>query len=108
MQDNQLVLGGQIARISDTQYSPAGVPITRLLLEHRSTQLEAGFPRTAQCRILVLVCGVDLHRKLHQFEVDQAIRVSGFISRANNRQGEARLVLHAAHIESNHCSTNND
>lgn len=102
MQDNQLVLSGQIARISKTRYSPAGVPITRLVLEHRSTQLEAGHPRIAHCRITVLICGADMHRQLHELQVDLEIRVSGFISRANNRQGEARLVLHAAHIEHLH------
>lgn len=102
MHDNQLILSGQITRIGDTRYSPTGVPITNLVLEHHSTQIEAGHPRTAQCRITVLVCGTDLHRQLRDLQIDHAIRVNGFISRANNRQGEARLVLHAAHIERLH------
>jgi len=100
MQDNQLVLSGRISRMGERYYSPAGVPITRLVLEHCSTQVEAGHPRTAQCRIAVVVCGNELHRELQQLQTDHTIRVSGFISRANNRQGEARLVLHAAQIES--------
>ena len=96
--DNQLVLGGQITRISETRRSPAGIPITRLVLEHRSVQYEANHPRKAQCRITVMVCGAELHRDLARLQVDQQVCVSGFISRANNRQGEARLVLHAVSI----------
>jgi primosomal replication protein N len=99
MHDNQLVLSGRISRISERRYSPVGVPITQLVLEHHSTQFEAGYSRTAQCRIAVLICGTELHQQLHTLQVDHTIRVQGFISRANNRQGEARLVLHAAHIE---------
>ena len=97
--ENQLVLGGHITRISETRRSPAGIPITRMVLEHRSIQYEANHPRQAQCRITVMVCGDELHRNLARMRADQEVCVCGFISRANNRQGEARLVLHAVSIE---------
>lgn len=99
--DNQLVLGGHITAIRATRKSPAGIPITQLTLEHRSTQQEASYPRLAQCRIKVMVCGKQLHQNLPALAVGQQVRISGFISRANNRQGEAQLVLHAVNIEPN-------
>lgn len=97
--DNRLVLGGVIARIDDTRYSPAGIPITRFVLDHRSAQREAGQPREARCRLLVMACGTELQIVVPRLTVGGTVRVSGFLARADNRKGESRLVLHADRIE---------
>jgi primosomal replication protein N len=97
--DNCLVLAGRIAKREQTRYSPAGLPITRLILEHLSKQTEAGFEREVRCRIPVVVCGEPLHREIDALLVDTAIRVTGFISRISHRHSESRLVLHAERIE---------
>ncbi len=97
--DNCLIIVGQLVGTRETRTSPAGVPINRFLLEHHSEQREAGLPREACCRIPVMACGDALARIASQLAPGARIRVRGFVSRANHREGEYRLVLHAAHID---------
>ena len=80
------MIAGCVVGPCEIRTSPAGVPIGRFLLEHRSSQMEAGLAREVYCRIPVVACGAP-------------VRVHGFVGRANNREGEYRLVLHAAQIE---------
>jgi len=97
--DNCLIIAGCVTRPSETRYSPAGLPIVRFVLEHHSRQIEAGIPRQARCRIVVLACGKRLAEAAGQLAPGSLIKVRGFISRANHRRGEARLILHAQCIE---------
>jgi primosomal replication protein N len=96
---NRLELDGSVVRTPDTRYSPAGIPITRFVLEHRSRQAEAGLEREVYCRIGVVACGEALAAKAKAPGTGDRVRVSGFIERNTNRQGEPRLVLHAVEIE---------
>jgi primosomal replication protein N len=97
--DNCLIIAGQLAGSCEIRTTPAGVPIGRFLLEHFSGQQEAGLPREARCRIPVMACGEALVRLARRLAPGARVRVQGFISRANHREGEYRLVLHAARID---------
>ena len=97
--DNCLIIVGQMAGACETRMTPAGVPISRFLLEHQSGQIEAGVPRLAQCRIPVLACGEALAGMAGQLLPGGSLRVQGFVSRVNYREGEYRLALHAARID---------
>ncbi|MDG4556349.1 MAG: primosomal replication protein N [Candidatus Contendobacter sp.] len=97
--DNCLIIVGQLTGACETRITPAGVPISRFLLEHRSEQREAGLPREARCRIPVVACGDALADIARRLAPDARVRVRGFVSRANHREGEYRLVLHAARID---------
>jgi len=96
---NCLIITGRVAAPCEMRTSPAGVPIGRFLLEHHSRQVEAGFSREVRCRIPVIVCGEPLARTAGQLLPGMQVRVQGFVSRDNPREGEYRLVLHAAHID---------
>lgn len=100
--DNRILLGGVIVRVDETRYSPAGVPITRLILDHRSVQQEADLPREARCRLPVMICGQALQPLLQSLSPGHGIRVRGFLARADHRRGESQLVLHATEIEPLH------
>jgi primosomal replication protein N len=97
--ENRLVLGGVVTRVDPCRFSPTGIPIVRLMLEHRSAQREAGQPREARCRLPVMACGDELLATAHRIVIGQTIRVHGFLARASHRQGEDTLVLHAEHID---------
>jgi primosomal replication protein N len=97
--DNCLVIAGHTVGPSRTRYSPAGLPIAYFTLEHHSWQSEADIPREVRCRIQVLAGGKTLAPAAEKLKPGSWVRVRGFISRANNRQGEARLVLHAEQIK---------
>ncbi|MDQ2695718.1 MAG: primosomal replication protein N [Pseudomonadota bacterium] len=97
--DNRLIIAGRVVEREQTRYSPAGLPIVRLVLDHQSRQIEAGYPREARCRIAVLACGEALARAAGGLAPGALVRVRGFLSRADARRGEARLVVHAELIE---------
>ena len=97
--DNYLIIVGQLAGVCEIRVTPAGVPIGRFLLEHHSDQQEAGMSREARCRIPVMACGDALARIASRLTPGAHVRVQGFVSRANHREGEYRLVLHAARID---------
>ena len=94
-----LIIAGRVVGPCETRTSPAGIPISRFLLEHQSGQVEAGVPREARCRLPVVACGEPLVRAARGLPPGAWVRVRGFVSRANHREGEYRLVLHAAHID---------
>jgi primosomal replication protein N len=96
---NQLVLSGVVCKAPETRYNPAGIPLTRLSVEHRSRQIEAGLEREAYCRIVVIATGQELSKKAQALSQGQAVKVAGFISRADSRQGQAMLVLHAQALQ---------
>lgn len=100
--DNCLVLAGRVAVPGRMRYSPAGLPMVRFVLEHESQRREAGIARRVRCRVLVLACGEALALLAGRLAADTRIRVRGFLSRADYRQGAARLVLHAEQIETEH------
>lgn len=97
--DNYLVIAGRMAGSSEIRYSPAGLPILRFVLQHQSQRLEANIPREVRCRISVMACGKALVEDAKQLSTGTLVRVRGFISRANYRQEDIRLVLHAERIE---------
>jgi primosomal replication protein N len=98
--DNCLVISGTLGDIPETRKSPAGIPITRFTLRHESIQQEASMPRQVICNIAVIASGTELLESCKVLQSGQQLRISGFLSRANNRQGEHRLILHAERIES--------
>lgn len=97
--ENRLQIAGIVGNSPEVRYSPAGIPIARFTLKHQSLQEEAGMTRQVVCNIGVVVSGEPQQQLVKQLETGEGIRVSGFLARANNRQGEYRLILHADRIE---------
>lgn len=93
------MIAGIVGNDPDIRYSPAGIAIARFTLKHRSEQTEAGMKRQVLCNIGVIAGGSELQRTVQQLKTGEGIRVSGFLARANNRQGESRLILHAEQID---------
>jgi len=100
-----LVIAGQVSRAPQLRRSPAGIPIARFVIHHRSRQRAAGRERDAVCTIQVVASGPALQAQIGRLAVGSEVRVTGFISRADNRQGEHRLVVHADALEILHSGT---
>ena len=98
-QDNRLVLGGVVNKTPQLRHTPAGIPVMRFSLRHESLQQEAGLKRQVICQIGVVASGEALQQAVLPLQAGDGIRVSGFMARANNRDGEYRLILHADTIE---------
>ena len=99
MQDNRLVLAGVVKKTPKSHHTPVGIPVVRFTLSHQSMQREGGMQRQAVCQIGVVATGDALYQASQGLAAGDGVRVSGFLARANNRDGEFRLILHAQQIE---------
>ena len=93
------MLAGTICKAPETRHTPAGIPLTRFTIEHRSCQQEADMEREAYCKIIVIAAGKKMAKQVECLSEGLSVVVSGFISRADNRQGSAKIVLHAQQIQ---------
>lgn len=82
-----------------TRNSPAGIPMTRFTLEHRSQQVEATLPRESFFRLVVVVAGAALKQVAEGLQCGDEVCVEGFLSRMSYRDDEARIALHAETIK---------
>ena len=80
------------------RYTPAGVPLLNLTLQHESTLVEAKLPRVVQATVDAVVLG-EVAREMDRLMVGQVITVTGFL--ANRSQRSTRVVLHVNEFESN-------
>lgn len=82
-----------------TRHSPAGIPLTRFVVEHESRQIEAGMMRQVRCRLQVVAAGEALQAQVSALAEGAKVSLTGFLNRAGYRSDEASLVLHAQSIE---------
>jgi len=97
--ENQLVLSGQLHRVAELRVTPAGIPIARFVLAHRSRRTEAGQLRDVECRLTVVASGEKLTAGLAQLPAGSWLKVTGFLSRAGYRSPDLRVELHALDIQ---------
>ncbi|GFN46128.1 primosomal replication protein N [Candidatus Regiella insecticola] len=96
---NQMTLSGSVRKTPICKVSPSGIPHCQFVLEHRSSQQEAGLARTTWCHMPVVVSGHKLQTLTHSITVGSLLTVQGFISCHQGRNGLNKLVLHAEKIE---------
>ena len=92
---NQLVLTATIAEVKALRYTPSGVPVQDLVLDHESQMLEAGQVRQVRATMRAVAFGAVAERVGRQ-EVGSRWRFEGFV--ANQRNGKA-LVLHVQEFQ---------
>lgn len=90
-----------MCRAASLTESPAGISHCEFVLEHQSTQMEAGLPRKAYCRIQVVFSGEGSHQFTRELTLGVQVRATGFICRHQTRSGVGKLVLHAQQLELN-------
>lgn len=96
---NSLVLSGTVCREPKRLENPAGIPYCHWTMEHRSTQCEADFNRQVYCVIQVAASGETLLSQISSLTKGSTIKVCGFLSYHQSRNGNNRLVLHAQSVE---------
>jgi primosomal replication protein N len=102
---NEVRLEGEVLPGREERWTPAGIPLTRLELEHRSRVRVAGLERVTQCRVTVACLGQELADAARAIPDGGWCRVAGFLGqRIRNRPGQepyyGRLELHARELES--------
>jgi primosomal replication protein N len=84
-------LSATLVERSSVRYSPAGIPVLECLLDHRSTQLEAGLPRLVEFEVRALALG-GIVTELERVAPGTGLDVEGFL--APSRKGSKTLLLH--------------
>ncbi len=88
---NQLVLQASLVGLSAARYTPAGIPVADVLLEHESSQVESDQPRRVQLQLRGVAFGV-LAERLRTQPMGVGLQFEGFL--ANNRHGKKGVVFH--------------
>lgn len=99
MTENSTVISGTLCSNPRHKVSPAGIPHTYIVLDHRSQQLEAGFPRGIYCRMTVVLSGKDIQSTAKSLVKGSNIKASGYLVWHKGRNGSPKIVLHAHSIE---------
>jgi primosomal replication protein N len=98
LQENCLVLTGEVVKAPKQSKSPAGIAHSQFSIDHKSIQNEAGMNRQAYVRIQVVATG-ELSHLTRELVAGNVIKVTGFINRHESRNGNPLLVLHAQQIQ---------
>lgn len=88
---NRVQIIAAVVECEPLRYTPAGLPVLELLLQHESEVTEAGRPRKVEMTLSAVAMG-DLARMLAGKAMGKAWRMEGFL--APTRKGSNRLRLH--------------
>ena len=88
---NQVSVTASVLEIKPLRYTPAGVPVTELVLDHVSDVMEAGAMRRVQFSIVAVALG-DIGLLMAQTPLGVLLNIEGFL--APVRKGASKLVLH--------------
>lgn len=88
---NRVQITAAVIECQPLRYTPAGLPVLEMLLQHESEVVEAGRPRKVEMTVQAVAMG-DLARMLAGKAMGNAWRMEGFL--APTRKGSNRLRLH--------------
>lgn len=69
--------------------------MTRFILDHQSSQMEAGLNRNIRCKALVIIAGRYLHDAFLTFQVGQQMSVEGYLSQVSYQGQNPKLCVNA-------------
>lgn len=91
---NKLLLQAQVVHIAPLRYTPAGIPLLSVVLQHSSEQVEAGMRRKVECEVNSVILG-DLTKI--NLQVGTHIQVAGFLAKRSLKS--TQMVMHINQIE---------
>jgi primosomal replication protein N len=93
---NEVRLSARVATREALRYSPGGVPILSMTLEHQSHLIEGGVPRVVDLSIEAIAIG-NVALELDRVEPGTTLTARGFL--ANRSRRSTRAVLHVNGFE---------
>lgn len=93
---NRVELTGVVSALETLRYTPAGIPIVEVKLDHESPQEEAGKTRTVVCEVSAMAAG-QIAQRMVQAQLGARIKVTGFL--AHRGKSKVQLVLHINEFE---------
>ncbi|NOL49785.1 primosomal replication protein N [Pelistega europaea] len=88
---NRIFLQVRALEIKPMRFTPAGIPVQELVLEHCSEVIEAGHTRRVE--FIIAACAIGpLAGQLQHLQIGDELDVEGFLTPA--RKNSSKLVLH--------------
>ena len=84
--------------LAPIRYTPAGIPLLSLVLQHASEQVEAGLKRKVECEVNAVALGdlADIFKK-QNIQLGSTIKAQGFLAKRSAKS--TQLVLHIEQLE---------
>jgi len=92
---NRLVLGAKLVERGARRYTPAGLPVLELTLQHESEQTEDGQIRRVTLELKALAIGV-ITERVSTLALGSTGNFAGFLTHARNGRG---VLLHITSLE---------
>lgn len=96
MTTNLLVIQGELLKVEELRFTPAGIPILNLVIGHLSEQVEAGMKRKVECEVNAMVVG-DLAKTCQSLKEGVAVKAAGFLAKRSFKS--TQLVMHINKLE---------
>ncbi|HYD34424.1 MAG TPA: primosomal replication protein N [Methylophilaceae bacterium] len=96
MATNLLVIQGELLKVEELRFTPAGIPILSLLIGHLSEQVEAGMKRRVECEVNAMVVG-ELATTCQSLKQGMVVKASGFLAKRGFKS--TQLVMHINKLE---------
>jgi len=87
-----------VTKVYDTRHTPAGIPITRFVLEHQSEQSEADLKRNIRCQVFIVASGKKLRNQTRDLSAGQTITVEGYLNQISFQGTNPQLCVNAEKI----------
>lgn len=87
---NALQLSATVVQVQSLRYTPAGIPVINLVLEHESMALEHDTPRQVKLQLRAVAFGAQAETLSRQ-GLDSVCEFHGFLANARNSKG---VVFH--------------
>jgi len=87
---NQLQLLAAVVQVQSLRYTPAGIPVINLVLEHESTITELDTPRLVKLQLKAVAFGARAETLARQ-GLESVCQFHGFLANARNGKG---VVFH--------------
>jgi primosomal replication protein N len=93
---NEVKLNGTVVAREALRFTPAGIPILSLTLQHESTQVESGISRQVGFEIDAMAVG-ETAQRMDLLQAGSKVRLAGFL--ASRSKLSTRIVLHVNQFE---------
>lgn len=91
---NTLVISATVQSLESLRYTPAGLPLLRLQLQHDSEQSEAGLNRKVQCQLPAVIIG---EKAMLPLQSGDQLKVKGFLAQRSAKS--TQVVLHIQELQ---------
>jgi len=89
---NRLVISGALIQVDPVRYSPAGVPISEAVIQHRGSQTVAAQDRQLECELTVQASG-SLAAQLARLVIGTQVKLEGALNRRSVKSRQLILIL---------------